>query len=211
MAKKQFAKKASRSAAQKKGISTQATRRFRYYAAMSLDGFIADPNGGVAWLDPYGDGDHGMATFWSEIDTLVMGRKTFEVALSFGPWPHEKTRTIVLSSRPMVDLPKGVEVASDVVTLVKSLRASKGKDIWMMGGGVTAQSFLQMDVLDEIGLSIIPLVLGEGIPLFAPSQTTHALKLIKSKSFSNGMVQAIYEPVRRSPSTSAPRVSSKSR
>jgi dihydrofolate reductase len=184
--------------------ATQKPRRFRYYAAMSLDGFIADPNGGVAWLDAY-DGDYGLTSFRREIDTLVMGRKTFEVALSFGAWPREKTRTIVLSSRPMADLPKGVEVTSDVVALVKSLRASKGKDIWMMGGGITAQSFLQMGALDEVGLTIMPLLLGEGVPLFAASNTGHALKLIRSKSFANGVVEAVYQPIKRSPSASARR------
>ncbi len=170
---------------------THSNRRFRYLVAMSLDGFIADKKGGVAWLDAFHGADYGMAAFFREIDTMVMGRKTLEVAMKLGPWPRSKNRTIVLSSRTIRSLPPGVETSNDAAGLIKELRTSKGKDIWIMGGGITAQTFSKNGALDEINVSIMPLLLGSGIPLFGKS--TH-LKLIDSNTFANGVVQAIYQP-----------------
>jgi len=167
-----------------------SNRRFRYLAAMSLDGFIADKKGGVAWLDAF-HGDYGMTAFFREIDTMVMGRKTLEVAMKLGPWPKSKNRTIVLSSRAIQSLPPGVEASKDAVGLIKELRSAKGKDIWIMGGGITAQTFLKNGALDEISVSIMPILLGSGITLFGKSTR---LKLIDSKTFADGVVQATYQP-----------------
>src|SRR5579864_5062199 len=129
-------------------------RRFRYRLAMSLDGFIADQKGGVGWLDAIPDVDDGMTDFLSDIDTMIMGRKTLEDAMKLGPWPPSENRTIVLSSRSIRTLPPGVEVSNDAAELIKELRTSKGKDIWVMGGGITAQTFLKNEALDEITVSI---------------------------------------------------------
>jgi dihydrofolate reductase len=170
--------------------STDQKRRFRYRAAMSLDGFIADQDGGVGWLNAIPDVEDGMTKFFTEIDTVVMGRKTLEDAMKL-PWPASENRTIVLSSGRIASLPPGVETSNDAAGLIKELRAAKGRDIWVMGGGITAQTFLNNGALDEITVSIMPVLLRAGIPLFRGSIS---LKLIESKPFSNGVVRATYEP-----------------
>jgi len=165
-----------------------------YYVAASLDGFIATPDGGVAWLDPFNASDYGFDAFLGRIDTVVMGRTTYQQALTFpGPWPYAGKRVIVLSSNPHVQMQHGAQRRhGDVGPLAAQLRQASQGDIWVVGGGVTARAFLEAGALDRVDLYLIPVALGKGIPLFG-SAPTPALSLRSSRAYENSVLELIYD------------------
>jgi dihydrofolate reductase len=168
--------------------------RLRLYIAASLDGFIATPDGGVSWLDPYHSPDLGYEHFMKSIGTVVMGRATYEQALGFpGPWPNAGKRTIVLTSRPIESAPRDVERwPGDVASLADHLRTKSTRDVWICGGARTARAFLDLDQVDRIELYVIPVLLGEGLPLFERSPHQSSLRLARTRSFKNGVVELVY-------------------
>lgn len=141
------------------------SRRLRYSVAMSLDGFIADENGGYDWIvmDPAID----FAAFMAKIDTLVMGRGTYEVTRgSGGPGFGPKVKTYVVSTTlDPSDHPDVTIVSKDVENVVADLKAQPGKDIWLFGGGVLFRSLLEAGLVDRVEVGVIPVLLGQGIPL----------------------------------------------
>lgn len=167
------------------------------YIAVSLDGFIARKDGSLDWLPPGSDGDEdfGYAEFISSIDFIVMGRNTFEKVLTFGNWPYTK-KVIVLTSKKLTLPP---ELGDKVETLHLSpqelihqmdIRGAKGI---YLDGGVTIQRFLREGLIDEITITTIPILIGEGLPLFGPPGKDIKLELINSSSFKNGFVQTKYK------------------
>ena len=167
----------------------------RLYIAASLDGFIATADGGVSWLDPYNEPELGYDQLMKSVGTVVMGRATYEQAIGFpGPWPNVGKKTIVLTSRPLKSPPKDVERwAGDVGSLADHLRTSSKKDVWICGGARTVRAFLDLDQVDRIELYVIPVLLGDGLPLFERSPHHSRLRLERSRSFKNGVVQLIYD------------------
>ena len=177
------------------------TRKIIVEVAVSADGFLARADGSVDWLeDPRLKGNYGMGEFYKSIDTILWGRKTYEMALGFQAKgipgadfdPRMKnyvfTRTISPSSAPAA-----VEITSEPVKpFAARLRAAKGKDIWMMGGGGIIASFLDEGEIDEFSLTVIPVMIGEGIPLLAPRHRTVPLRLIDSTKFADGVVRLHY-------------------
>jgi dihydrofolate reductase len=176
------------------------------YIATSLDGFIARTDGSLDWLDEANvsvpsDEDFGFAEFISSVDTLVMGRKTYEKVLSFEDWGYGTTPVVVLSSRP-------IEVPSDLRTTVTGSAESphslydrlsrEGVKHIYVDGGATIRGFLADGLVDEITVTQIPVLLGEGRPLFGPLRHDIALDLVESRSFESGFVQSKYS-VRRTP------------
>ena len=165
--------------------------------AMSMDGFIARPDGDVAWLDrPRPKGDYGMGAFFKTIDTILWGRKTYDKGIEmgmkngdFGP----KVKNYLFSRRPRKSLLPGFEWTRETVkTFAQRLRAQPGKDIWMMGGGEIIASFLDKDEIDEFRIHVIPILIGEGIPLIQPRHRSIQLKLLSSKVFPDGVVELNY-------------------
>jgi dihydrofolate reductase len=167
------------------------------YIAASLDGFIARKNGDLDWL-PAGeqDGqDFGYAEFMSTIDYVVMGRNTFEKVLTFGGWHYDK-KVIVLTSRDLT-------IPSQLADKVEALHLSPRELIHEMGrrgakhiyldGGVTIQHFLRESLVDEMIITTIPILLGEGLPLFGKLEKDIKLELLKSMSFNNSFVQNKYK------------------
>jgi dihydrofolate reductase len=142
--------------------------RFRLYLAQSLDGYIADERGGVDWLTAYGEPE-GYAEFLAETGAIVMGRRSFDQMLTFGPWPYGERRTVVLTHHP---LPQGAPGAAeawsgaDVEPLAQDLRTTTRGDVWLFGGGSAMGPFIDADLVDTIEIAIIPIVLGAGIRLF---------------------------------------------
>src|SRR5271154_6409462 len=135
--------------------------RFRIFIAQSLDGYIARPDGAIDWLRPFDSVDYGYETFLGEIGTVVMGRKSYELARSFGEWPYPLARCLVVTSQPLDDMPPNVtRVGADIARLVSALRASGGKDVWVMGGAMTINTFLEAQAIDRIDLFTIPILLG---------------------------------------------------
>jgi dihydrofolate reductase len=166
--------------------------------AISADGFIARADGNFDWLNEIPDPpDHyGMGAFLEKIDTILWGRKTWEQSLAsggpgaFGP----QFRNYVFSSHPPDSTRADSEfVREPVDAFARRLRSERGKDIWIMGGGGLIASFLDAGEIDEFSISVVPVFIGEGIPLIAPRPRHVGLALQSTKQFSNGVVQLNYK------------------
>jgi dihydrofolate reductase len=171
-------------------------RKVTFGGANSLDNFIARKDDAVDWLLWSKEANSIMAAFWKTIDTIVMGRKTYEVALklskgSSNPYPGVKTyvfsRTLKKSPDKTVDI-----ISTDAAEFVSDLKKSGGKDICVMGGGLLAKSLFEADLIDEIGFNIHPVLLGSGIPLFHEMDHQINLELLECKAFKNGCVYVSY-------------------
>ena len=175
------------------------TVKVSVYIATSLDGFIARKNGEIDWLTG-GEGgeDYGYAEFMSDIDHIVMGRNTYEKVLTFGGWPYAK-KVIVLSSRDLTippDLSEKVEALNlSPRELINEMDTRRAKHIYL-DGGVTIQRFLREGLVDEMTITTIPILIGEGLSLFGKLEKDIKLDLIKSESFENGLVQNKYKVLR---------------
>jgi dihydrofolate reductase len=169
------------------------TRKFIVSAAISADGYIARLDGGVEWLDrPDPDHHYGLAEFYDSIDTLVMGRKTYDFFEKFNQKPDRKKAHWVFS-RTLTSGLAGVNFTSeDAKTFAQRLRGESGKDVWLMGGAENIALFLDAGEVDEIIVAVIPVLIGEGIPLIAPRHRNIELKLIESKTFEDGVVRLHY-------------------
>ena len=171
------------------------------YIATSLDGFIARPDGGLDWLPQPVEGgeDYGYGEFFASIDAIVMGRNTFDTVLSFGQWPYADKRMWVLSSRelalPAFVPPTVTRWSDSPASLVDELTAQGVRKVYV-DGGKTIQSFLQANLLDEITITTIPVLIGQGIPLFGPLEADVELELLESRAFKDGLVQSCYAVVR---------------
>lgn len=174
-----------------------------YYVAASLDGYIARPDGSVDWLDGYeGDGDdHGYGAFYASIDGLLMGRGTYLQCLEFGQWPYPDKPCVVMTRSN--HLPQGgplVELLHcSPSEALEALRTKGCQRIWLVGGGSLAGNYLAAGLLDEIIVSIIPHLLGAGIPLFSVG-LEQRLQLLEQRSFPSGIVQMRYQVFKESPS-----------
>jgi len=165
--------------------------------AMSTDGFIARPDGDVGWLDrPGAKGDYGMGEFFKTIDTILWGRRTYEKGIKMGMKSADfgaGTRHCLFSRGPRKRLLPGFEWTKEPVKkFAQRLRAQPGKDIWMMGGGGLIGSFLDEGEIDEFRIHVIPILIGEGIPLIHPRHCSIPLKLLSSKAFPDGVVELNY-------------------
>ncbi|MHB8873830.1 MAG: dihydrofolate reductase family protein [Myxococcaceae bacterium] len=165
----------------------------RGYIASSVDGFIATPDGGVGWLDPYNEEDFGYADFDLAVGTVVMGRITYEQVLTFGKWPYRGKRAIVLSSRGIAKLPPGAEARKGrLPELVAELRKAE-KDSWIVGGAKALRGFLELEALDQLDLFVIPVLLGNGVPLFERrAANNEKLSILEARAFDNGVVKLSY-------------------
>lgn len=171
-------------------------RKVVLYIATSVDGYIARKDGSVDWLPPLGDEDYGYSKFLATVDTVVMGRVTYEQLLTFGPYPYEGKNGYVFSSVRRGRDANVEFVNSPPQKFVERLRSEKGSDIWLVGGAELVDSFLSAELIDRFIISVAPVVLGEGIPLFFPDGKERKLRLAESKSFPSGLVQSTYEPAR---------------
>lgn len=166
--------------------------RTRVFIATSLDGYIARPDGDIEWLTRRGAeaGDTGYESFMADTDTLVMGRNTYEKALTFGFWPYEGRSVAVLSTRPATEDPN-VTVYPSLRELIQGLTAAGARSVYVDGGKVI-QSFLREGLLDELTITTAPLLLGEGIPLFGALARDIDLTLRETKTLGAGFFQATY-------------------
>jgi dihydrofolate reductase len=170
-------------------------RKVTFGGANSLDNYLARPDHAVDWLLWGKEAAAVMTNYWKTIDTVVMGRKTYEVAVRSGQggggYPGVKTYVI---SRTLSEGPReGVTVVSqDAALFVRDLKEQRGKEICVMGGGELARSLFEAGLIDEIGFNIHPVLLGSGIPLFHPMSRQIDLKLLECKPFKNGCVYVRY-------------------
>jgi dihydrofolate reductase len=168
------------------------TRRVQLFIATSLDGYIAGPGGDLAWL--FHDADYGYTPFYARVDTVLMGRRTYETALSFDPWPYAGRKAVVFSRRGelVVASPDTVATARTPADVVAELRARSGDNLWLVGGGTLAQAFFDAGLVDDLIVSIHPLLLGDGTPLVPPATRRTALTLVGERRFPSGLMQLAY-------------------
>lgn len=168
-------------------------RQIRYVVATSLDGFIAGPNGEADWitLDPEVD----FAALWAQFDTGLMGRHTYQAARRrLGEKAFSGVASIVFSrTMQPQDHPKVTVVSELTPDWVNALRAKPGKDIWLFGGSRLFRSFLDAGLVDTVEVSVIPVLLGAGIPLLPPPYTPAKLRLTSHKAYRSGRLALVYE------------------
>ena len=177
-------------------------RKITVYVATSADGYIARPDGDVEWLNRRPDDvDYGMREFYETVDTIVMGRKTYDWAVDYfrkigktkGLFDTTRTHYVFSSHPPEDHLDEVSFVSEPVKAFAQRLRRTAGKHIWMMGGGEIIASFLDAGEIDEFDIHVIPVFIGEGIPLIAPRHRDVALRLLSSQGFPDGVVRLRYK------------------
>lgn len=172
--------------------STRTPTRVVLYVALSLDGYIAEADGGVGFLDSVREAESDYEEFLAGVGSLVMGRRTYDQVLGWG-WPYEGRPTAVITGRPMPDTPAGVFAhdGRDLRALVDDLAGRAEGAIWLVGGGVVAGAFLRGDLVDELRLYVVPVLLGEGVPLWS-NAGRHNLALTSCDHLGAGMVRLRY-------------------
>ena len=174
-------------------------RKVTFGGASSLDNFIAREDGSVDWLMWSGEAAAITSDYWPRIDTLIMGRKTYDVALqnmpktSSGKDPYANIKTYVFSRTLPPGESGGFEILDvDPGEFVRDLKSQNGKEICVMGGGDLAKTLFEAGVIDEIGFNIHPVLLGRGIPLFHEMPKQIDLELIECRPLKNGCVYVLY-------------------
>jgi dihydrofolate reductase len=169
-----------------------------YYVAASLDGYIATSDGGVEWLDELestGE-DYGYTEFYESVDDLLMGSRTYEQCLTFGDWPYPGKQSWVFTQRQIEPARPDIFVTNQTPKqLVEELEPRNLKKLWLVGGAEIAESFRADGLITEHIVSIIPVILGSGIPLFASGGQKETLKLSGHTAYKSGIVQVRYVPV----------------
>ena len=169
--------------------------RASIFIGVSLDGFIARPDGALDWLDHAGTVDHGYETFMASVDALVMGRHTYETVLGFGSWPYGAKPVYVLSSSPLKPAPSGAtlhHLEGEPQAVVAELRA-RGVQHAYIDGGVTIQRFLRAGLIHRLVINQLPVLIGQGIPLFGLLDRDILLQHVRTETYSTGLVQTEYE------------------
>lgn len=165
------------------------------YIATSLDGYIARSDGAIDWLsivESEGE-DYGYTAFYQSVDGIIMGSKTYEQVLTFGDWPYPGKKTFVFTRRKFNSDRAEVEFLSEGVDCALARIEAQGlKRIWLVGGGALVSSFQGRGLIDEYIISVLPVLLGEGIPLFLPSGRREDLALVSSSHYPSGLVQNHY-------------------
>ena len=168
-------------------------RRVLYRVAASLDGFIAGPKGEIDWIVP--DPTVDFASFYARIDTVLLGRRTYELTLQPGapPWPTGWRIYVCSRTLDAVHHPGVTVLSANVDTTVAALRAEPGRDIWLFGGGNLFASLLAADLVDDIELAVMPVLLGDGAPLVSRGAPRSPLTLTRSNASPSGIVNLHYE------------------
>jgi dihydrofolate reductase len=169
------------------------------FVGASVDGFIARRDGGLDWLPEVAE-EHGYEALIASVDTIVIGRKTFETVLGFGAWAYGDKRVVVLSSRPL-DPSAAVALGGTVAQMggepadIVSSLVARGAQHAYVDGGITIQRFLRAGLIDRLVVTRIPVLIGEGIPLFGSLPRDVPLRHIATRSFPSGLVQSEYDVV----------------
>jgi dihydrofolate reductase len=174
-------------------------RKITYGAACSLDGYIATRDGGVSWLRWSDDVERLTASYWQRVDTVLMGRKTYEVARASrgGSGAYPSVMNYVFSTTLQSDPEPGVRlVSTDAERFVRDLKVQPGGEVCVMGGGELARSLFEADLIDEVGANVHPILLGDGIPLFHRTAQPRELDLLHCEQIAHHCVYMLYRVVR---------------
>jgi dihydrofolate reductase len=172
--------------------------RMSIFVGVSVDGFLARANGDLDFLDAGGSESYGYEEFIATVDTIVVGRKTFEIVMGFGTWPYGERRVVILSSKPL-DLAGAsarggrVEQMSGRPTDIASRLSADGAQHVYVDGGLTIQHFLGAGLIHRLVISRVPVIIGSGIPLFGALPQDVVLRHVGTKAFQSGLVQTEYE------------------
>ena len=164
------------------------------FIGISLDGFIARPDGAFDFL-PEDAEPHGYDEFMASVDTLVIGRKTFETVLTFPTWPYGDKRVVVLSSRPLdLSAARGEveQMAGPPAEIAARLTATGSRHAYI-DGGITIQGFLRAGLIQRLLITRVPVLIGEGVPLFGTLPRDVRLRHVATRQFASGLVQSEYE------------------
>lgn len=174
-------------------------RKVILYIAASLDGYIAKPNDDLSFLsmvEKAGE-DYGYGDFIKTVDTVIMGRKTYEWIMAHVPeFVHADKETYVITRSPRADLGRTHFYSGKLKDLVDHLKLTSGKHIFCDGGAEIVHELLSEDLIDELIISYIPVLLGDGTPLFKNGRSEQALQLVSGKTFETGLVQVHYRRIR---------------
>jgi dihydrofolate reductase len=169
------------------------------FIATSVDGFIARKDGGLDWLPSDGGEPHGYDEFFTSVDAVVIGRKTFETVLGFQSWPYGTKPVIVLSTKlAQLNVPEGAvcEVMSGSPTHVVSRLAERGVTHVYVDGGATIRGFLDAGLIEDVTITRVPVLLGEGVPLFGALPKDIRLQHLGTRSYASGLVTSEYRVLR---------------
>jgi dihydrofolate reductase len=165
------------------------------FVGTSVDGFIARPNGDLDFLPPGGGEPHGYDDFIATVDAIVIGRKTFETVLAMESWPYGDKRVVVLSSRPVdISGAGGVveQIAGTPAEIVAQLAASGTHHVYV-DGGITIQGFLRAGLVQRLIVTRVPVLIGDGVPLFGSLPRDILLRHVATRHYASGLVQSEYQ------------------
>lgn len=173
------------------------------YIAISSDGFIADKNGDVGWLDQYNSDEiaHeidnagcGFKDFYNSIDALIIGNNTYKQVLTFGPWAFSGKTSYIFTDEKFSppSSPDTEYISTGIASFIESINSKKYKRVWLMGGAQLAESFYKLNLIDEIILTILPTTLNEGISLNTAIVAGKDFNLIDTKTFNSGIIQKYF-------------------
>jgi len=168
--------------------------RASVFVGTSVDGFLARPDGALDFLPADGGGDNGYEAFMAGVDALVIGRKTYETALGFGSWPYGEKPVFVLSTRPLAPPPAGARVerlGGEPAAIAASLEA-RGIGHAYVDGGVTIQGFLRAGLIQRLVVTRVPVLIGQGLPLFGALDADVKLAHVATRTLESGLVQSEY-------------------
>jgi len=165
-------------------------RKIKLNVAVSLDGLIEGPNGEYDWC--FTDQDYGMKEFLDSIDTIFFGRKSYQLLIKdFSEYYPDKLKYVF--SKTIKEFPNAAVISTDIINNVKRIKEQSGKDIFLFGGAEIITQLLNADLIDEMHLSIHPVILGKGKALFSGVNERKGFTLSDSKNYSSGLVQLIYK------------------
>lgn len=172
------------------------TIKLSVFCGVSVDGFLARRDHTVDFLNTPGQGPHGYDEFYGSVDVVVIGRNTYNFVVSYGKWLYGKKAVVVLSSRPLdfswIKNGNVQQMSGDPAQIVAKLEAQKFRHAYI-DGGVTIQHFLAAGLIDRMTISKVPVLIGEGMPLFGPLPHDIPLRLISSRTYAGGLVSDVYE------------------
>lgn len=166
--------------------------RFRVYIAASLDGFIAPADRSADWLEPFSADTLGFEEFLDSVGPVVMGRRTYDQIVGFGEWPYAGHDSHILTNRPLPNPPRQVAPAADIASLAEALRSGQ-QDVWLIGGADLIDGFFKAGAVDLLELYVLPVVLGEGVPLFGEGAAGVPLRQRSCKALAGGVAYLEYD------------------
>ncbi|PXV61111.1 dihydrofolate reductase [Dysgonomonas alginatilytica] len=176
-------------------------RKIKLYIASSIDGYIASLDGDLDWLTEFPNPqqlDYGYKDFFESIDTVIMGGKTYRDILAMDVvWPYKDKETYIVTRHAGSKTEPNIHFLNEnIIETISELKSKQGKDIWLVGGGELVSMFLNSDIIDNMIITYIPIILGDGIPLFPKMKKESQWQLLNSQSYNNGVLCIDYQKIK---------------